>query len=113
LRRNSLNIAFLAAIQLGIFLTPLIIKDTHYHSELKNITAENAGSKSLSSADKQCLICRFEINNLISTEPLSPGIPFPANLIATSPDTRQPFRSFFIFYSDRAPPSTFLPAGQA
>lgn len=104
MRKNRINIAFLALFQLIIFLTPIGIKSVHRHHDHEARIHKN-GIVTIESCDDKCVICQFDyLNFIVDSQPaLSPDvITVKAVTIAL---IQRPHSYSFCYFQYRAPPS--------
>ncbi len=101
--QKKLHITRLVIFQLFVFLVPLTIKSSHYHTSDSYSKHNIAG---YTNTEKSCQICKFEF--VISNNNETPQyiVYQPITPITRSIKTNQKYNKVLIYYSNRAPPLT-------
>lgn len=105
LKIRSIHISIITYFYLAIFISALVIKDTHHCTFSHDILVKNAHSSLLSKAEKPCPICQFEFVHFISK---SFEHIFVCHSVSCTINTRLAddiYKISFSSYSHRAPPS--------
>ncbi len=106
--KKTYNILFLVLFHLWVYLTPLAVKDVHFHPIKDYPVSANGHEKYFLPGTKACVICQFEIRNLLSHRITKFSFIKHEGLVHFSEPVLTFDKPSFVFYSHRAPPFTAI-----